>query len=106
MKSEGRNPKAEGNPKSEIRTRSLGFREFGFRISFGFRPSDFGFRNNMSLDLRPGHLGATEHSGRSPACQHKDRENQPVVSMPVADGREMIANHDKDDWNNKKGIVF
>jgi hypothetical protein len=61
MKSETRSPKAEGNPKAEIRGRAdrPGFLEvgckdfspgqphvlapFGFRASFGFRPSGFGF---------------------------------------------------------------
>jgi len=69
-KSEIRNPKAEGRPKSEIRNphvaagpemvitgvtrvgnethesetaRSWLVSVFGLRISFGFRPSDFGF---------------------------------------------------------------
>jgi hypothetical protein len=52
-KSEILNPKTEGSPKSEIRTGNRSRSEpaprqtllsaFGFRISFGFRPSDFGF---------------------------------------------------------------
>src|SRR2546425_1411065 len=59
-KSEGRNPKAEGNPKSEIRNKledsctvhglpfelsssfAVGSSDFRFRISFEFRISDFG----------------------------------------------------------------
>jgi prepilin-type N-terminal cleavage/methylation domain-containing protein len=49
MKPEGRNPKAEGRPKSEVRTSfalspvSSGSSDFGCRPSFGFRPSGFGF---------------------------------------------------------------
>jgi len=69
-KSETRNPKSEGNPKSEIRNQTVAplpapaprgalaptielpggqdhrvsHSDFGLRISFGFRPSDFGFR--------------------------------------------------------------
>ena len=46
MKSEIRNSKSERSPKSEIRKqrRPVDFRfsGFGLRISFGFRPSDFG----------------------------------------------------------------
>jgi hypothetical protein len=46
MKSENRNPKPEGNQKSEWLT---GVRpavgNFGFRISSFFRLSDFGLRN-------------------------------------------------------------
>src|SRR2546425_1011971 len=37
MKPEGRNPKAERNPKSEVRIRTS---EFGLLSAFGFRPSD------------------------------------------------------------------
>jgi len=49
VKSEGRIPKAEGSPKSEMRMSSLaGFLHLverrSIRISsFGFRPSDLGF---------------------------------------------------------------
>jgi len=53
VKSEDRNPKTEGSPKSEIRTRNRASKPpahrekflsaFGFRISFGSRISDFGF---------------------------------------------------------------
>src|SRR5262245_45810330 len=39
-----KNPRAEiRNPKSETPGRSHSDSDFGFRISFGFRPSDFGF---------------------------------------------------------------
>src|SRR5688572_13214572 len=42
--SEGRNPNAERSPNAERRwTKILPFREFGLRISLGFRPSGFGF---------------------------------------------------------------
>jgi hypothetical protein len=51
MKSEIRNPKSEGNPKTEIRKISLalvaelcGLSDFDFRISDFLRISDFGFR--------------------------------------------------------------
>jgi len=47
MKAEIRNPKSEGNPKSESRKPNLRcprFSDFGIRISFGFRISDFGFQ--------------------------------------------------------------
>jgi len=45
MKSEIRNPKSESSSKPEIRKRArfFGHSVFGFRASFGFRPSDFGF---------------------------------------------------------------
>jgi hypothetical protein len=51
MKSENRKPKAEGSPKSEIRMiftpeQATPFEARSgveFRISFGFRPSDFDF---------------------------------------------------------------
>ena len=47
-KSEVRNPKAERNPKPEVRISEryleVNNSEFGFRISFGFRASEFGFR--------------------------------------------------------------
>ena len=48
-KSETRNPKSEGSPKSEIRVAELCASgkcqpsDFGFRISFGLRISAFGF---------------------------------------------------------------
>src|SRR5260221_11184600 len=54
--SEHRNPKCEGRKKPESRNANsitLVLRQFEFRISFWFRPSDFGFHNNMSPDLRP-----------------------------------------------------
>src|SRR5207245_4819895 len=40
-----RRPKSEGRRKPQVRNPNAipGFREFGFRISFGFRVSDFGF---------------------------------------------------------------
>ena len=45
MKSEGRNPKPERRPKSEIRrrvsARSVRVSDFGLLSGFGFRPSDF-----------------------------------------------------------------
>jgi hypothetical protein len=46
-KSEGRNPRSKRSPKPEIRTSRpvatwFADSEFGFRISFGFRPSVFG----------------------------------------------------------------
>jgi TolA-binding protein len=44
MKSETRNPKSEGNPKSEIRTLAVAGIFFGTRVSRCFRISDFGFR--------------------------------------------------------------
>jgi len=59
-KSEGpkeiRNPKAEGskevrNPKSEIASTARKVSPFGLRISFGFRPSDFGFRPRAAFTL-------------------------------------------------------
>jgi len=46
MQSEIRNPKSERIPKSDLRTAErapLGISGFGFRASFGFRISDFGF---------------------------------------------------------------
>jgi hypothetical protein len=46
-KPEIRIPKSEGNPKSEIRkdaSQHIGASDFGFRASFGFRISDFGFK--------------------------------------------------------------
>jgi hypothetical protein len=43
-KAEIRNPKEARSPKSEIGGRRMpSFSGFGIRISFGFRPSDFGF---------------------------------------------------------------
>jgi hypothetical protein len=55
-KSETRGPKAERNPKSEVRIhsqsvgvagqRSMPFSDFGFRPSFGFRDSVFGFQGS------------------------------------------------------------
>ena len=61
MKSEARNPKSEGNPKAEIRKwplprwplacRAAVPSDLGFRISFGFRLSGFGFRQPLT-DLR------------------------------------------------------
>src|SRR6266850_559967 len=64
-KSENRKPKSERSPKSEIRTdqplfkllefnsepqRHQGkeFSDFGLRVSFGFRISDFGFSSQPS----------------------------------------------------------
>jgi tetratricopeptide (TPR) repeat protein len=52
MKSEGRNPKSERRPKSEIRRQPLaapGVSDFGFRPSFGFRISDFGFPSRLCV---------------------------------------------------------
>jgi hypothetical protein len=44
MKSEIRNPKSEGNPKSEYRIAIIAtVSDFGIRLSFGFRISAFGF---------------------------------------------------------------
>src|SRR6266542_2408180 len=48
MKSEGRNPKAEGNPKSEGRIRNS---EFGLLSDFGFRPSDFAHHSTQAFTL-------------------------------------------------------
>src|SRR5436190_18401951 len=56
-KSEIRNPKSEGIPKSEIRkgyARFEGaFSDFGIRISFGFRYSDFGFPDRVRARAHP-----------------------------------------------------
>jgi len=51
LKSEGRRPKAEGNPKSECRSPSLGSdsSDFGFRPSFGPRTSDFGLPSQVII---------------------------------------------------------
>jgi len=45
-KPEGRNPNSDREPISMNKPRGMSspISEFGFRISFGFRPSDFGFR--------------------------------------------------------------
>ena len=66
-KSETRNPKPEGNPKPEIRrgTESSGSlpheaasdSAFGFRASFGFRPSEFG----LGPDQANGGAGISTH---------------------------------------------
>ena len=57
-KPETRRPKAERNPKAEVRidshpggaaaNRSRPFSEFGFRPAFGFRPSVFGFQGGRT----------------------------------------------------------
>jgi hydrogenase maturation protease len=49
LKSEGRNPKADGNPKSEDRSPGLvsGSSDLGLRASFGLRTSDFGFGSQV-----------------------------------------------------------
>ena len=46
MKSDIRNPKSEGRPKTEVRSPLtwLGAGSFGLRVSDFFRISDFGFR--------------------------------------------------------------
>jgi hypothetical protein len=66
FKSEFRRPKAERNPKAEIRIQSYFseavahrltlFQDFGFRPSFGFRVSVFGFqgRSHCASFKRPG----------------------------------------------------
>ncbi len=64
MKSEIRNPKSERNPKLEIRNPnspdrtqcganpfSRAVSDFGFRASFGFRISDFGFSRSLLCAL-------------------------------------------------------
>ena len=48
-KLKGRNLKLEGNPNPEIRIKTMSKLQiltlaFGFRISFGLRPSGFGFK--------------------------------------------------------------
>ena len=68
--SEFRNPKPEGrkNPESRnAKSIALVLRQFEFRISFGFRPSEFGFLNNMSPDLRQAPLSAAMVSSVVPA---------------------------------------
>jgi hydrogenase maturation protease len=53
LKSEGRNPRAEGNPKSEARIGvpadpgAGSCSDFGFRPSFGLRASGFGHRSQV-----------------------------------------------------------
>ena len=51
LKSEIRNPRAEGTPKPEGRSEDLGGSrsDFGLRASFGFRVSGFGFRSHVVI---------------------------------------------------------
>src|SRR5881628_565284 len=60
-KSEIRNPKEARNPNAEIRRQAPGplwplVSDFGLRISFGFRLSDFGFVSSFVISFS-GHYG-------------------------------------------------
>src|SRR5215471_8567976 len=74
MNSEIRNPKSERNPKAEDRRAKgrefpdcesfaarIAFSDFGFRASFGFRISDFGFR----FELPPGFVSRNRFTSRA-----------------------------------------
>ena len=78
LKSEARNPKSEGNPKSEIR------RAWWRLDLFGFRVSDFGFRQILT-DFRsplPFVLHELALSG-APCLPPKEREKYPPRYDPL-----------------------
>ena len=68
LKSEARNPKSEGNPKSEIRRAWWRLDLFGFRVSdFGFRQILTDFRSPLPFVLHELALPAPTHvSCRAP----------------------------------------